>query len=197
MKKAPLKKISILAMALIISGCTHYSISNQSLLTKPQAVETPKTLQAFPLNIEASMSCYETRIGHTIKKKCSNKGRLKEVVKLFKERGYQATPTEDKSAPTISVKKESINGFVENLTGFFNIITLGLAPLYHYDDYIVTYNDPKNNVTVSQEVRVSSRSWWVSLFMSNPEGLEGNEIKSRAEENLIRSVLSEAAIQAK
>jgi hypothetical protein len=151
-------------------------------------------LQDFPLNIEASMSCYKQRVGNAIKTTCSNKGRINSVVKQFKERGLNAVATYDKSDARINVEKDSINGFLEKTTGFFNIITLGLSPLYHYDDYTVTFTDPKNNIDITKTVRISSSTSWFSLFLSDPENTDNGDWKHRAEQNLIRSVLDEAKL---
>jgi hypothetical protein len=140
--------------------------------------------------------CYKRRVGQNIKTSCSNKGRLNSIVKHFKQRGFQVVPDSGETTASISVTKDSINGFVERVTGFFNIITLGLSPLYHYDDYTVTFKDPKAKIDISQTVRVSSKTSWFSLFFSNPKDLEKAELNRRAEENLIRLVLDEASITA-
>lgn len=191
-----MKNITILVFALFTSGCTTYSISNQSLLEPSIATKntSSKVLKDFPLNIEASMSCYDRRVGNVIKTTCSNKSRINSVIKQFKERGINIVATDDSSDASISIEKDSLNSFLEGTTGFFNIITLGLTPLYHYDDYTVTFIDPKNNIDITKTVRISSSTSWFSLFLSNPENTENGGWKHRAEQNLIRSVLDEAKL---
>ena len=186
-----MKILFALPLLLLLTACTHYSVSNVSLLHN-EPVAQPAQTQPFLLNIDADKDCYSSRVGQSIRTTCSNKGRIQKIVAAFKEQGLAARPPqENQPAPTISVKVDSINSFVEYTTGFFNIITLGLSPLYHYDDYIVTYKDAENGVEITDSVRVSSYSGWFSLFMSNPEDLGRGEIKLRAEKNLIRSVVSE------
>lgn len=190
----------LLLLAFLTTGCTHYTISNQQLLDQPFSVESKavnqskNTLQTYPLNVEASMNCYSRRVGQVIKTNCSNKSRLKNIVKHFQQKGKQIVPGDENTPAYFSVKKESINGFVERVTGFFNVITLGLSPLYHYDDYRVTYKDPEANIDISKTVRISSTTSWFSLFFDNPEGLDKGQINYRAEQNLIRSVLDEALL---
>lgn len=192
-----MKFVFISFFVVLLSACTHYSISDAGLLKNSSAPGSlkPEELKAFPLAIDADMSCYSNRAGRSIVTKCSNEARLNKIVKLFEERGLSAVPVvDDESAPQISVELESINGFVERVTGLFNILTLGLSPLYHYDDYIVTFKDPNNLVKITKEVRISSHSSWFSLLFTNPDGLQEGTIKYRAENNLIRSVLDDANV---
>jgi len=77
-----------------------------------------------------------------------------------------------------------------------NIITLGIVPKIRYDDVTITYIDPKKDITVTKNLRVSTAKSWFHLFMSNPENMEGSWF-GRAESNLLRSVLDEAKVIAK
>ena len=181
----------------ITSGCTTYSITNPSLLEptpqhKSVAHAEPKTL---PLHIDATMSCYSQRVVGGIKETCSNKGRINAVIKHFKERGVTVVPASDENDAHITIEKDSLNGFLEGITGFANIITLGLIPLHHHDDYTVTYTDPKNDIHVTKTVRISSNQSWFSLLYSDLENTNNGDWKHRAEQNLIRSVLDEANIK--
>ena len=194
-------KILTLTLSLIVlSGCTHITVSDMDLLkeTNNQSTKYSKNdLQIFPLNIEASLSCYDSRIGNTIKTSCSNRNRINSVVDKFKERGLQAVPgdkSQVSSTPHISVIKDEMNGFLEGVTSFFNIITFGLSPLYHYEDYIVTYTDPNTDLVVSKEATVSSTTSWFSLMRSTPKEIEEGNVKYKIEEALIRKVLEEAKL---
>lgn len=214
-----MKHTAVIFLALLTSACTNYTISNvdvldtvavrsqtQTILTKDKVAKPEagkqidsssqkKKLQKFPLNIEASMTCHNTRISaDTFRKNCSNRPRVSKIIKLLKERGLLPMPSESTTTPDISLTVEPINGFVERVTGFFNIITLGLSPLYHYDDYIVSYVDATKNINISKSVRISSKSSWFSLFFDNPENLTESELKQRTEENLIRMVLNDAKL---
>jgi len=190
------KILSTLILSVFLYGCSHVSVTNEELLDpyKYNVKSNTKSLIEIPMGVDATMDCYERRIGPgAIRKSCSNKSRLEKTAKIFQANGispiFVKTPKDGEA--TLSVTKEPINGFLEKLTGFFNIITLGLSPMYHYDDYVVVYEDPKNNILIKKEARVSSYTSWFSLFMSNPKDLSSSEIKSRTELNLIDSVARE------
>jgi hypothetical protein len=196
-----MKIFTLPLLLLILSACTHRSISNPELLKQPntpQVKYAKEDLQAFPLSIDASQNCYTTRAaGNMMKTSCSNKGRIGTVVNLFKERGLKAIPAEkgkETTSPFISVQIETISSGLEKTTGFFNIISLGLLPMYHYDDYIVTYKDPNTNVDITEEVTITSTTSWFSLFRTMPEELEGGRAKYKVEKNLIRKVLDDAKV---
>jgi hypothetical protein len=140
------------------------------------------------------MNCYKQRVVNGITTICSNKGRINSVVKQFKECELNAVATDNESDARINVEKDSINSFLEKTTGFFNLITLGLSPLYHYDGYKVTFTDPKNNIEITQTVRISSSIYWFSLFLSDPENTDNGDWKHRAEQNLICLILDEAKL---
>lgn len=187
-----MKYLTILAVVLITSGCTTYSITNKDLLLQPVHKLNPsqEPLKVFPVNVEATMSCYDSRIGNAIKTSCSNARRIKEVTKQFNERGLQPVKPLNESSPTLIVNKDSLNGFLEGVTGFFNIISFGFIPLHHYDDYTVTYTDEANGIDITKTARISSSTSWFSLIYSDLENSDGNW-QLRAENNLIRSVLNE------
>ena len=189
-----MKILPVLLLLAITTGCTTYSITNPALLEPiPQlkvAVNTePKVI---PLHIKATMSCYSQRIPGGVKETCSNKNRIESVVKHFKERGVAVVEANNEDDARITIEKDSLNGFLEGITGFANIITLGLIPLHHHDDYTVTFIDPKNDIHISKTVRISSNQSWFSLLYSDLENTENGDWKHRAEQNLIRSVLDEA-----
>jgi hypothetical protein len=186
---------------ILVTGCTHLSVSNTELLAPIENKGKISTddLVVYPLEVEASMDCYTKRVNsQTSRKTCSNKYRINNIVESFNENGLKPIPAEkDQGSAKISVIIEPISGFFEKFTGVFNIITLGLVPLYHYDDYIVTFEDPKNGVFIEKQARVSSYHSWFSLFMSNPEGLKEQDIKSRTESNLLDSVVKEVSVASK
>jgi len=189
-------KITLLMLSVFLYGCSHVSVTKEELLNSYQYANqsNPDSLEKISMSIDATMDCYKRRTGlGTIEKSCSNKNRIVKTAKIFEANGmlpvFVKTPKD--GVATLSIKKEPINGFFERLTGFFNIITLGLSPLYHYDDYVVVYEDPKKNILIKKEARVSSYTSWFSLFMSNPQDLSSSEIKSRTELNLIDSVARE------
>lgn len=188
---------TIFLLLVITTGCTTYSITNPELLEPiPQQKNSASAdLKVLPLQIDATMSCYSQRVIGGIRETCSNKNRINSVVKHFKERGVAVVPAKNEDDAHISIEKDSLNGFLEGITGFANIITLGLVPLHHHDDYTVTYTDPKNNINITKTVRISSNQSWFSLFYSDLENTNNGDWKYRAEQNLIRSVLDEANIQ--
>lgn len=153
---AEMKYLPILAVALITSGCTTYSITNQDLLLQPvhKLNSSQEPLKTFPVNVEATMSCYDSRIGNAIKTSCSNARRIKEVTKQFNERGLQPVKPLNESSPTLIVNKDSLNGFFEGVTGFFNIISFGIIPLHHYDDYTVIYTDEAKGIDITKTARL-------------------------------------------
>lgn len=191
-----MKVFAIVLSILFLSGCTHHSISDVSLLENPNTEMQKRTqLQDFPMHLDAERECYKTREVNAIRTTCSNKGRIIRTVELFKEKGLNPIPAQENAdAPKMTVKVESISTFLESTTGVINILTLGLSPLYHYDDYVVIYTDKANDVHIEETVRVSSYSSWFSLFMDNPKGLAEGDIKGRAEKNLVRSVIDKAKI---
>ena len=188
---------TIFLLLAITTGCTTYSITNPELLEPipPQKNAASAELKVLPLHIDATMSCYSQRVVGGIRETCSNKNRINSVVKHFKERGVAVVPAENEDDAHISIEKDSLNGFLEGITGFANIITLGLVPLHHHDDYTVTYTDPKNNINITKTVRISSNQSWFSLLYSDLENTNNGDWKHRAEQNLIRSVLDEANIK--
>lgn len=189
-----------LGVLIALSGCTHISVSDIELLKEtntPKTKNNNKDLKVFPLNIEASQSCYSTNSGNITTTKCSNKSRIGSIVTEFKQRGLKAIPPQkqDKnSAPLMSVKTDEINWLLERTTGLFNILTLGFSPLYHYDDYIVTYTDPTTNTVVTKEATVYSTTSWFSLLRTSPKEIEDGSVKYRIEKALINNVLDEAKI---
>jgi len=193
-----MKQFSILLLALAMSGCTTYSISNQSLLA-----EEPYTFSEYQgeyqdkaIRVDVDMHCKENgRSGRIIHTRCSNKERLESLVKHFKERGYNVHLAKDEQpGPTIAIKEES-SGVVTNFsTGMLNLLTLGLVPAYRYSDYIVSYKDPANDVVVTQKMRISEAKSWFHMFMSNPDNIEGRDWQNDAEQNLIHVVLDEAGV---
>lgn len=196
-----MKTFALPLLLLTLCGCTHRSISNPELLQQPNTPVvkySKKDLKVFLLNVEADQDCYSSNAGaNTIRTTCSNKARLNTISSVFNERGLQAVKAKKEnelSAPKLSVKVEEINSFLERITGFANIITLGLLPLYHYDDHIVTYKDPKTNVDITQEVTITSTTTWFSLFRTMPKELEDGRAKYTVEENLIRKVLDKAKV---
>lgn len=190
------KLISTFILSIFLFGCSHISVTNEELLSPYEytAKSSPKNTVKVPMSIEATMECYERRTGpNLVKKSCSNKSRLEKTVKIFQKNGISPVlvKSSENGEAKLSVKKEPISGFFEKMTGFFNIITLGLSPMYHYDDYVVVYEDPKNNILIKKEARVRSYTSWFSLFMSNPQDLKVGEIRSRTELNLIDAVARE------
>ncbi len=191
-----MKALALTLAVLFLTGCTHHSISDVSLLENPNPeIKQNTKLKDFPMHLDAERECYETREANAIRTTCSNKGRIIRTVELFKEKGLNPIPAQENTdAPKMTVKVESISTFLESTTGVINILTLGLSPLYHYDDYVVTYTDKANDIHIEETVRVSSYNSWFSLFMDNPKGLGEGDIKGRAEKNLVRSVIEEAKI---
>lgn len=128
-------------------------------------------LQDFPINVDAGMQCYSgtgvpTMGGVMVNTSCSNKGRLIRIENTFKESGLRLVPAGDPAAPTVVVKTEKINGFLEQTTGFFNLFTLGLLPIYSYTDYVVSYKSEKDHINFSKTVRVSSTTTWFFIAIA-------------------------------
>jgi len=196
-----MKKLIVLFLSVLFTGCTTYSISNPSLL-QPMLVDAKvddTALVTLPINVEASPSshdCYSSRSGRITHTKCTNKGRLVRISDKFKERGYRAVLSDKSSQPSISITERDEGFFVRMGSDIANIITLGIVPKIRYDDVTITYIDPKKDITVTKNLRVSTAKSWFHLFMSNPENMEGSWF-GRAESNLLRSVLDEAKVIAK
>jgi hypothetical protein len=196
-----MKIFTLPLLLLILSACTHRSISNPELLKQPntpQVKYAKKDLKVFPLNVDAAQSCYTSSAGvNATRTTCSNKGRLNTITNVFKERGLQAVQAQkgsELSAPNLSVQTDEINWLLERITGLGNIITLGLLPMYHYEDFVVSYKDPTTNVDITEEVTITSTTSWFSLFRTMPEELEGGRAKYKVEKNLIRKVLDDAKV---
>lgn len=192
--------VALLLGLSVLSGCTHISVSDHRVLSAEKTSESINGLQDFPLNINAEMQCHTstgapTMGGVTKNTNCSNKGRVIVIDKIFRDNGLKIIPSSDSSAPTITVRTKKINGFLEQTTGFFNLMTLGILPMYSYTDYMVSYTSDKDSIAVSKKVRISSTNSWFSLMLSNPENLSEKEIERRAEANLIRAVLDEAKLK--
>lgn len=194
-------KVAILLLSIgVFSGCTHIGISDHSLLSAEKNSGTESELQDFPINLNAEMQCYSstgapTMGGVKINTKCSNKGRVLVIEKAFKDNGLRIIPATDLKAPSLVVETKKINGFVEKTTGFFNLMTFGVLPMYSYTDYKISFKSEKDGVDISKSVRISSTTSWFSLLLSNPENLSEGEIERRAEENLLQAVLSEAKLK--
>lgn len=196
-----MKTFTLPLLLLILSGCTHLSISNPELLKQPNtpAVKySKKDLKIFPLTVDADQDCYTSSAGvNKTKTTCSNRTRLNTISSVFNERGLQAVTApkgKEQSLPKLSVQTDEMNWLLERMTGLGNIITLGLLPMYHYDDYIVTYKDPNTNVDITEEVTITSTTSWFSLFRTMPKELEDGRVKYKVEENLIRKVLDDAKV---
>ena len=192
-------KLVVILMVLFISGCTHLSVSDSSMLSDDQARMSSGQLVDFPININAEMSCYTYTAGSTMngvlkKTQCSNRGRIIAIDKTFRGRGLKIIPANDPSLPTISIQTHDISGFLEGITGFFNLMTFGVLPLYHYTDYKVSYTSTKENINISKTIRISSTISWFSLLLKNPKGLNEQQIQSRVELNLIKDVLNDANV---
>ena len=193
-----MKILSILLLVILASGCTTYSISNQSLLDPaPTPVKvSSEPLKTLPLHVEASRHCYESsRSGRIVRTTCSNKKRINSIISHFKERGFSVVPAKNESDVSIIIKEEGVGNFVTFSTSFLNIITLGLVPAYDHDDYTVSFLDPSNNLDVTKTFRISKGKSWFHLFMFNPDNTEDRDWQNRAEQNLIRSVLDDAMLE--
>ena len=191
------KILTLLFLAMLTSACTTYSISNQNLLDPVPAQEkaVKKPLKTLPIHVKADQHCYESsRSGRIVYTTCSNKRRLKSIVKHFEERGFNLVLSKDDSDASITIEEVGAGGFVTFSTSLFNMLTLGLVPSYSYEEYIVSYSDPKKDISISKKVRISKAKSWFHMFMFNPENSEGNW-QNRAEQNLIRSVLDEAQLE--
>lgn len=192
-----MKKTTNLFLLLCLSGCTHIGISDTSLLSTPEAKAPREVLRDFPLNIDADVECSTHTVGATMggvlmKTYCSNKGRFFAIDEVFRERSLNVIPVKDPSKPQMSIRTDKFSDFLESTTGFFNLMTFGVVPLYNHTDYTVVYKSPKDNIDISKTVRISSTTSWFSLLLSNPENLSESEIERRAEKNMIRAVLEEA-----
>lgn len=196
-----MKALIIIFFVLFSTGCTTYSISNQRLLdpirydfpSSAYQVEGEVDLQEFRLSIKSSMYCVKKDIDQRIfYGTCSNKYRVESVIKHFEERGFKVVGTDDESAASITINEIPGSKSIRFTTSMLNLITLGLIPIYTYDDYTVSFSDPKNHIDITKTFRISSTKSWFSLFISNPENTEDKGWKNRALQNQIRSVLNEA-----
>jgi hypothetical protein len=72
-----MKIFTLPLLLLILSACTHRSISNPELLKQPntpQVKYAKKDLKVFPLNVDAAQSCYTSSAGvNATRTTCSNK----------------------------------------------------------------------------------------------------------------------------
>lgn len=195
-----MRVVVLLSFLSLLSGCTHISVSDYSLLSAEKKGEDTSGLQDFPIHLNVEMQCYSstgapTMGGVTINTKCSNKARAFVIKKVFEDNGLRIINATDLTEPYLIVKTKKINGFLESATGFFNLMTFGVLPMYSYTDYMVSYKSEKNSLDISKSVRISSATSWFSLLLSNPENLSKGEIERRAEENLIRATLDEAKLK--
>lgn len=193
-----MKTLSVLFFVILASGCTTYSISNQSLLDPAPTLEkvTTEPFKTLPIHVDASKHCYESsRSGRIVYTTCSNKNRLKSIVKHFKERGFSVVPAESESDVKVAIKEVGAGGLITFSTSILNILSLGLVPAYNYEEYIVSFSDPKNDINISKKVRISKAKSWFHMFMFNPDNTEESGWENRAEQNLIRSVLDEAMLE--
>lgn len=194
-----MKVVILLLSICVFSGCTHTAVSDRSLLSEAKKSEAETELRDFPINLNAEMQCHSstgapTMGGVTRNTKCSNKGRIFEIDRVFKDNGLRIIPATGPKAPLLVVETKKISGFVEKTTGFFNLMTFGVLPMYSYTDYKISFKSEKDGVDISKSVRISSTTSWFSLLLSNPGNLSEGEIERRAEENLLRAVLSEAKL---
>lgn len=195
-----MNKLIFIFCFLFLSGCTQVVISDKNLIRANKAINLNGELKDLPLNIDADMDCHSSYAGIAdrgvalVKIRCSNHRRINIIATSFAERGYKLTKTTDSHSPTVTLKVKELNKFLEGTTGFFNILTLGILPLYHHEYYTATYKSPISGAEISKEVKIYSTSSWVSLFLPNSGGLSEDEIKSRAEENLVRALLDDAKL---
>lgn len=184
--------LSLFLAAILLSGCTHYSVSNKDL-SKPYQANNVKysEYEEYPINIKADMHCdHSSRII-----RCSNKHRLNYTIDVFKERGLILTPADkDENAPLLVLKERTFPDSLVGLSIFFNIFSLGLIPQYNYEKYIVTFKDPENLVEVSKEVKISYMTSWFHMFSDNSDDFKYHH-KVDIEKNLISSVLNEANVK--
>lgn len=195
-----MKKIALLALSVLFTGCTTYSISNPSLL-EPLSASTEtgfSELVTLPMNVAADPSsheCHSSSSGRITRTTCSNKARLERISDQFKQRGYKAIIGDDQSIPSISIKEEDEGFLLRMGSDIASILSLGLIPKVRHDDIVITYNDPGKGISVTKSFRVSSAKSWFHLFMSDPEGMEGSWF-DRAETHLLEDVLDDAKVKA-
>lgn len=193
-----MKKISVVLLSVLFTGCTTYSISNPSLL-QPIVVNSQNAapnLVTFPIHVEASPSahdCSSSRSGRITRTRCTNKSRLERISDNFKDRGYRAVLGNQSSQPSILITEEDEGFFIRMGSDLANILSLGFIPKFRYDDVTITYTDPKKDILVTKKLRISKAKSWFHLFMSNPDNMEGSWF-ARAERNLLSSVLDEADV---
>ena len=192
-----MKHILALFAVIVISGCTHVSISDPSLLND-LTVKTPipkEDLKPIMLNVDADMSCTSSQSGNLIRTSCSNANRLHMLSKVFNERGLNAYVSKDETkGPKITLEHDEFNKFFRLITELFNYASLGLLPRYDYDEYTVSYTDAEKAINVSESVKISLTKSWISLFIPNEKGLEGYQMRSIAEKNLVHRVLEHSNV---
>lgn len=197
-----MKKYVMGASLLLLSGCTQVVISDRTYIRDVTPVAPAGALRDFPLNAQADMDCQETNQGVAgpgvalIKITCTNRRRLGLIANSLVERGYRPVKPTDDKAPTMTLKVQNLNGFLEGTTGFLNVFTLGILPLYHHEYHTATYRSPTDNVEITRQVKIWSTTSWVSLFLPNSGRLSKDEIRARAEKNLLRTVLDDAKFPA-
>ncbi|ASP40151.1 hypothetical protein CHH28_16365 [Bacterioplanes sanyensis] len=190
-------RVIVLCFVLIASGCTTYSISDQSLLEipTPQGAYKGDIYQPKALEIDADMQCHVSgRSGNIVRSKCSNKERIEFVVNEFKDRGYKVFPSSDTGSAMIKIEETNTPGMIDSFSLLVNVLSIGFIPFYDYTSYSVTYSDPAEGVEVERDVSFSTTRSWFNVFRSNPDNIEGRNWRKDAEHNLIRKVLSEAGI---
>lgn len=191
------KKCVTVAGILLLSGCSHVVITDPTYLREIKPVAPGKDLKDLPISVEATMDCHTSRVGIDLMEvKCNNRRRIGIIAANLVERGYMPVKAATPQAPKVTLKVEELNGFLEGTTGFLNVVTLGILPLYHHEYYTATYTSPSDNIEISKRVKVYSTHSWISLFLPNSGGLKEDEIKARAEHNLVRAVLDEVKLQA-
>lgn len=193
--------VTLLSAILFLSGCTQTIVANRAYIREVKPPVSTQPLKDFPVNISAILDeCHTISTGvagpgsYTMERHCSNKGNVIIIAEGFAAHGYMPVKASDSHAPTITLDIKELNGFLEGTTGFFNVITFGILPLYHHEYYTATYKSPTDNVEVSKTVKIWSTSSWISLFLPNSGGLKDTEIERRAKQNLVREVLNEARL---
>lgn len=198
-----MKILLMIFFAVFATGCTTYSISNKSLLdpipyhfpSSAYQLESEIVLQDLPLFIKSSMYCVKKDVDNRNSYgTCSNKYRVQSVIKQFKDRGIKVLGTDDESAARITIEEIPSSESIRLTTSLLNLITLGLFPIYDYEDYTVSFSDPNNNIDIIKTFRISSVKSWFSLFMPNPDNTDDRGWKNRALQNQIRLVLDEAKL---
>ncbi|GAB6260370.1 hypothetical protein [Photobacterium sp. R1] len=187
-----MKKLTLILALLALTGCSHTGISDLSLLDTNGHKNMPSELKPLPIKVSAATECSSYTSGNYIHTYCSNKERLESLVKLFAENGYLIQKSKNLSDPEITIEKDKSSAFINGTSLTLCLFSLGIIPYYHSDDYIITYNSPSDNVNISKKFTLYTTSTWFNALRSNPEDLTKDELRKKAEENLIRKVLNEA-----